>query len=122
MKFAQLKSVLGNKCPKCLQGNFYKSSNPFKVFFDKNAMNKSCSHCGQSFEPETGYYYGAMYVSYGIGVSTFSLLWLLQSIFFPQLSNLAIIGILAFVLLLISPLNLYLSRLIWINLFVQKDS
>lgn len=27
-------------------------------------MQASCGACGQSFEPEPGYYFGAMYVSY----------------------------------------------------------
>lgn len=27
-------------------------------------MHDNCSHCGQSFQPEPGYYFGAMFVSY----------------------------------------------------------
>ncbi len=27
-------------------------------------MPKECSHCGQDFEPEPGFYYGAMFISY----------------------------------------------------------
>lgn len=27
-------------------------------------MHEKCSHCAQSFEPEPGYYFGAMFVSY----------------------------------------------------------
>lgn len=32
-------------------------------------MPAACSVCGQAFEPEVGFYWGAMYVSYGF--STF---------------------------------------------------
>ncbi|MCS7086262.1 MAG: DUF983 domain-containing protein [Bacteroidia bacterium] len=27
-------------------------------------MHPQCSHCGFNFEPETGFYWGAMYISY----------------------------------------------------------
>lgn len=29
-------------------------------------MNEKCFCCGQSFMPEPGYYFGAMFVSYGL--------------------------------------------------------
>ena len=33
-------------------------------------MNPSCDVCGLHFERESGYFVGAMYVSYGLGVLT----------------------------------------------------
>ncbi|MCV9387655.1 DUF983 domain-containing protein [Reichenbachiella ulvae] len=39
-----------------------------KKYYDRD-MLKECSVCHQSFEPEPGYYFGAMYVSYGFSVA-----------------------------------------------------
>jgi len=51
------------KCPKCREGNLYvqplELSNPLN-------MHDQCSHCGLDFNPEPGFYFGAMIVSYGI--------------------------------------------------------
>ena len=63
-----LSSILQLKCPKCRQGDLFcnKSSYKYKGFFD---MPKKCSECGQDFEIETGFYYGAMYVSYALTIA-----------------------------------------------------
>ena len=69
MSFQETKlySVLAAKCPKCHKGDFFETSNPYNLKkFDK--MHKKCPECGQDFELETGFYYGAMYVSYGLTV------------------------------------------------------
>ncbi|MCB2378218.1 DUF983 domain-containing protein [Hymenobacter sp. BT635] len=33
-----------------------------------DAMYEACPDCGQHYEPEVGFYWGAMYVSYGFSV------------------------------------------------------
>lgn len=59
------KVLLQAKCPRCGQGSMFKDSNPYNIYnFDK--MNKYCSNCKMDFENETGFYFGAMYVSYGL--------------------------------------------------------
>lgn len=68
--------LLQSKCPRCGQGRMFKDSNPYNIYnYDK--MNKYCSNCHMDFEPETGFYFGAMYVSYAfcvaISVATFIL-------------------------------------------------
>lgn len=35
-------------------------------------MNSHCSNCEVSFEPEPGFYFGAMFVSYAISVALFA--------------------------------------------------
>ncbi len=60
--------LLQSKCPRCGQGNMFKDSNPYNIYnYDK--MNRYCSHCHMDFEPETGFYFGSMYVSYAICVA-----------------------------------------------------
>lgn len=71
-----LKVLLQAKCPRCGQGHMFKDSNPYNIYnYDK--MNRHCDKCQMDFEPETGFYFGAMYVSYalciGLSVMTFVL-------------------------------------------------
>ncbi len=84
-------------------------------------MKKKCECCGQLYEPETGFYYGAMYVSYGLGVAAMvvpaMLLYLLFDLGFGALLTFVIsVYILGF------PLFFRYSRNIWLNIFVRYDA
>ncbi len=52
-------------CPRCCEGKLFKNPNPynFKTLAD---MPATCTVCNLSFMPETGFYYGAMYMSYAL--------------------------------------------------------
>ena len=122
IKNTRLYSILFNKCPRCHKGDFYKPGNPYKLFFEKEPVNKACSACEQPYEPEPGYYYGAMFVSYALNVGVFIAVWLATQLLFPaSLSIFEEVVIIGVVLVLIAPLSLYYSKLIWINFFVKKD-
>jgi hypothetical protein len=58
-------SIVHSKCSKCNLGDLYEDNNPYHLR-SLGKMKKSCEVCGQAYEPETGFYYGAMYVSYGL--------------------------------------------------------
>lgn len=61
-KGSKLYSIFGFKCPRCHEADmFYTSTFSFKRSFD---MKPHCEHCGQDFEPEPGFYYGSMFISY----------------------------------------------------------
>lgn len=83
-------------------------------------MKKCCDKCGQAYEPETGFYYGAMYVSYALGIAfMFVPAYILYLLF-----NLSFGWLLTFVLatyVLSFPLVFRLSRNIWLNIFVKYD-
>lgn len=119
MSFKESKtySVLANKCPKCHKGNFFVVNNPYKLSaFDK--MNKRCPVCNENFERETGFYYGAMYVSYGLTVGLGVFLFVLLSVIFGMEM---VPFLIAFSILLIAlmPIIFRISRLVWINIFVR---
>src|SRR2546428_10945818 len=59
MTAARLRAILRQRCPVCLEGRMFRG-----VF----AMNAACPVCGHRFERETGFFQGAMYVSYALGV------------------------------------------------------
>ena len=60
-----LQSVWGYRCPRCRSTKMFKV--PFKPT-DPLSMHEKCEVCGQDFEPEPGFYYGAMFLSYIVGV------------------------------------------------------
>lgn len=61
--------VLKCKCPRCKQGDIFKF--PLSKVSHFSEMNSHCANCGASFEPEPGFYFGALYVSYGFNVAFF---------------------------------------------------
>jgi uncharacterized protein (DUF983 family) len=118
--FKKLYSITHNRCPKCHEGRFFETDNPYNLKkFDR--MNPTCTACGESFIPEPGYYYGAMYASYAISVAltlptlVIFIAWLKFDIYY-------VLGVLIPTLLALTPLSFRLARLLWINIFVNYDA
>ena len=116
-KDKKLYSILNAKCPHCHEGEFFETRNPYNLKkFDK--MHKNCQLCGEDFERETGFYYGAMYASYGLtvafGVAVFVLMCVLLN--FDAITFLIVFGTLQVILM---PVLYRISRLMWINIFVS---
>lgn len=59
-------ALLNLKCPRCHRGHLFKYSALSLTKFDD--MYEACPECGQHYEPEVGFYWGAMYISYGFSV------------------------------------------------------
>lgn len=118
-KGTKLNSILRMKCPRCQEGDFF-ISHPYDL---KNAGNihEHCPKCNLKYEMEPGFYQGAMYVSYALGVALFVTLWVSFNLFFPSLSTGAQVGIVAVASLVLTPLMYALSKIIWANLFIKFD-
>ena len=56
------KALLKLRCPRCHTGKLFDHSATSFHFMD---MPTACPVCGQTYEPEPGFYYGAMYISSG---------------------------------------------------------
>lgn len=80
-------------------------------------MNQYCPHCQYKFEKEPGYFFGAMYVNYGLTVAQGIATYLIAQQFFTELFDLRIIAIIGLVILSMAPFNIRLSRLLWIYMF-----
>ncbi|MCU0432296.1 MAG: DUF983 domain-containing protein [Bacteroidia bacterium] len=119
MKKGPLYSIFASKCPKCNLGDLYVDNNPFHLR-KLGDMHKNCSCCGQVYEPETGFYYGAMYVSYGVSILLMfipaAILYFGFNAQFPTLLA-TVLGI----YVLSFPLVFRWSRNIWLNIFVRFD-
>lgn len=57
-----IQSIWNYKCPRCRKGDIYVK--PLK-YTDPLDMHDRCDHCNLKFEPEPGYFFGAMFISYG---------------------------------------------------------
>lgn len=115
----KLYSILTGCCPRCHQESMYMDKNPYNLG-NLFKMHERCSHCDLKYKMEPSFFYGAMYVSYAVGVA-FAVAAFVISYLFMGLSLLnafiAIVGTLVFFL----PVIIRLSRNIWINFFVKYD-
>ncbi len=112
---AWLKSSWRYTCPRCRQGQLF--IEPF-VLKKPLAMNETCSNCNLDFEPEPGFYFGAMFVSYIIT----SFLFLAVALFLVFKEGWSADGAMGIVLLIGAIIYLKilrLSRSLYIHMLVK---
>lgn len=108
--------LLSNECPNCNKGKVFRDKSFFfSIGFPK--MNEYCSHCNFKFEKEPGYFFGAMFISYALGVGEGIITYLITHQFFDETFDLRMIPIICSVILLFSFFNIRMSRMIWIYIF-----
>jgi len=113
-------SVVKGKCPRCHEGDFFKyriSYNPTKI----TKIHNHCPHCNLKYMIEPSFFYGAMYVNYAITVAISIVAFLITVMVF-HLNILQSFVIISIVLIILAPINLRLSRIIWINMFIHYES
>lgn len=69
----KLYSIFKLRCPKCLKGAFFESR-----VCDHEKLGNVCNECPKrkvNYISEPGFYFGAMYVSYALGVVVFVAIW-----------------------------------------------
>ncbi len=116
VKGSKLYSIINQKCPVCQEGDYYVSKKAYDIKqFDKT--HEYCSHCNHKFEIENGFFYGAMYVSYGIAVGIAVSLFMGTYVLFPETPYYIYIVIIIIGLIVSMPISFRYSRIIWMNLF-----
>lgn len=106
------------KCPKCRQAKIF--SEPFE-FTKPLDMPQHCEVCNLRFEPEPGFYFGAMFISYVIS-GWLLLLPTLLLVFYFEWSVGAALGLVIFIALMIYLRILRASRSLWLHLNVKYDA
>lgn len=118
-KGTKVYSIFHNKCPKCQNGDFFINHSSFN-FKNVLKIHENCPHCHFKYMIEPSFFYGAMYVTYGLTVIVAIILFLVGYLIgLSFIENLIFISI---ALAILSPLSLRLSRLIYINMFVHFDA
>ena len=118
-KGSKLNSILTGSCPKCHEESMYFDQNPYnlKIIYK---MHEKCSHCGTKYQIEPSFFYGAMYVSYGLGVAISVAAFIVSFVFFGSSIITSFIAIVVSLVVLMAVI-MRLSRNIWINIFISYD-
>ena len=119
-KGSKLFSIIKGKCPRCHDGEFFKFNvtlNPNKV----TQLHDNCPNCNLKYMMEPSFFFGAMYVNYGLAVALFIGVFIIAKVLFG-LSILHSFIAIVIISLLLTPFTLRLSRIIWINIFVGYDT
>ena len=116
-KGTKLYSIIKGKCPYCHNGQFFISHayNLRKM----GDVYHDCSVCNNTFIPETGFYFGAMYVSYAIGVALLLNIVLALNLLNIELEIIEKISLISAIWLLLTPKIHSLSKIIWANIYMQ---
>ena len=118
-KGTKLFSILYNKCPKCHEGEFMIEKNLFKLH-NAFKMHKNCPSCNFNYMIEPSFFYGAMYINYGLTVGVSLITFAISTLLF-SLNLLESFIPIVVALILTAPISIRLSRIIWINLFVTYN-
>jgi uncharacterized protein (DUF983 family) len=93
------------RCPRCYKGAMWRG--PLR-------MHRTCASCGLAFEREPGYFLGAMYASYFIGVFATMPVWIWLIISDQPVPVFSAVTVA--IVLLIWPVAFHYSRPIWIHI------
>jgi len=114
-KGTKLYSILHLKCPYCQEGDFF-VAHPYNLRRAGDTYEK-CPICQGKFSIEPGFYFGAMYVSYGITVAVAISMWVAIAVLAPNMALPWQIGLIGMAILLGGPWYYALSKIIWANMF-----
>lgn len=121
-KGQKLYSILFNKCPRCHEGKFWPYNPYYNLFSNGGNLFESCAYCGLKYYMEIGFWYGAMYVAYGLSIGVFLMGWAITAFTFSDdWSPWWQVGAVCSAIIGLMPVTYALSRLIWINFFVKYE-
>jgi hypothetical protein len=108
-----LVNIVKEKCPFCNNGDVFEK----RQFLGLPKMHAHCPNCKRDFTGEPGYYFGAMYISYGLAVGSGILLFLVCNFLLNLRSTNTLIAIIATFIAATSFKNFKISRIIWLKIF-----
>lgn len=105
-------AVLRCKCPSCREGNLFPV--PVSSFRKLTDVNEQCPVCGEILIPEPDFFYGAMYISYGMSVALFISVMVALNVLFDEPSLTLYIGSVVSANLLLLPFMLRYSKVLYL--------
>jgi len=121
-------AMLTHQCPVCREASIYKNPSVY-TFVEIGAMHKECPHCHINLVPETGFYFGAAYVSWALTVAlwvsvlvalkVFDALGWIEFGFLTHPVTFLSSGMIA--TLILFPYLFRLSRSIWAFMFINSE-
>ncbi len=115
-----LTAIWQGRCPKCRDGHIFKFT--LRDFRKFSEMNNVCPSCSASFNPEPGFYFGALYVSYAFTVALFVAVWMVLY-FFVNPPDWAYILVIVLSSIIFIPISFRYSRILFLYWFggLQKQ-
>jgi hypothetical protein len=121
-------AMLTHKCPVCRETSIYKNPRLY-TFVELGVMHKECPSCHANLVPETGFYFGAAYVSWALTVAlwvsvlvalkVFDALGWIEFGFLTHPVTFLSSGMIA--TLILFPYLFRLSRSIWAFMFIKAE-
>jgi uncharacterized protein (DUF983 family) len=119
-KGTKLYSILFNKCPRCNEGDFLEEKNILKIN-KAFKVKEHCPNCGLKYMREPSFFYGAMYVNYGLSVGVAIITFIISYLGFGLTLKQSFLPIIL-AIIATSPFAVRWSRIIWINIFIHFDA
>lgn len=101
----RLGAAIALGCPRCCSGAVWRA--PFR-------MRRECPVCGLVYEREPGYFTGAMYASYFLGLFLTLPVWLTMLIGGSSLGPILVVAL--GLLFLLTPISFHYSRVFWMHI------
>lgn len=114
-----LLKILRNRCPYCHKGSVFANSNLLSLAPGK--MHNDCPRCQARFAREPGFFWGAMYVSYALATAEAFITYFVCRLLGTGMYDLSNLAAIVAVILVLSPLNFRLARLVWLYIFSGID-
>ena len=108
-------ALLGLCCPRCHRGKLFSTSAFRLTRFAQ--MPDRCPVCGQTFEPEPGFYFGSMYITFAFNVATVLVVGVLLFYLFGNPDTWVYVLVVTLLTLLLTPVILRYSRALMLYLF-----
>lgn len=117
LKKTKLYSILTGKCPVCHNESMYSETNPYKLSKTLK-MQERCSSCDTKYKIEPSFFFGAMYVSYPVGLLFAGIIFALCYLVF-NFSLMITYTLIVVSMVALQPIIMRLARNIWINFFMS---
>ena len=105
-------AVVHAKCPRCRRGDLFATP---MYSFKSQVMNKTCPHCGLTYEREPGYFYVAMLLSYAMFVAEMVTLAVALHVLTGSNNPWVYVSIIICTGIILSPFNFRYSRVILLH-------
>ena len=101
----RIRAALALRCPRCCKGAVWRA--PFR-------MRLACPVCQLVYEREPGYFTGAMYASYFLGIFLTLPVWMWMLFAGAELVPILVVAFLLVIAL--TPVSFHYSRVIWMHI------
>jgi hypothetical protein len=115
----RLNHLVHLQCPRCYSAPLF-LHHPYNLA-GIGKMPKHCPHCHADFEPEPGFYFGALFISYAVA-APFCLLWFVLLNFGFGVAFEPALFLVAITQLLLTPYIFHFSRGYWLYFHLNSDA